>query len=132
MNDWMIQIKWMARMEKIICTLIVVFVFCGCQTSTFEVENNARVKLTRQMSPNWLKSNIVSGKTTQPEVHKFFGDPMFKNLSTGSTLDTNSVPLEMWTYQGAWDKKVAQPRKFIVFSFTNDIVSAYKISQNTY
>jgi hypothetical protein len=119
-------------MKKTTSLLMAAALLSGCATSTFEADNNARVKLTRQMSPDWLKSNIVLDKTTQPEVHGFFGEPLFKNLSTGSSVDTNSVPLEMWTYQGAWDKKVNQPCKFIVFSFTNDIIVGYHVSQNLY
>lgn len=119
-------------MKNILCAFAACLLVSGCATSTFQADNNARLKLTKQMSPNWLNSNIVLGKTTQPAVHDFFGEPLFKNLSTGSSVDTNSIPLEMWTYQGAWDKKVNQPRKFIVFSFTNDIVSSYKVSQNPY
>jgi hypothetical protein len=38
----------------------------------------------------------------------------------------------MWLYQGGWDKKVSQPLKFIVFSFTNQTVSAYEVSTNLY
>jgi hypothetical protein len=119
-------------MKNFICSLMAAVLVSGCATSTYEKENDARLKLTRQMSPKWLKSHIVAGKTTQPEVHKFFGEPLLRNLSTGSSEDTNSVPLEMWTYQGGWDKKIEQPVKFIVFSFTNDIVSAYTVSQNRY
>ncbi len=65
-------------------------------------------------------------------MHQFFGEPLFKNLSPGSSEDTNSVPLEMWLYQGGWDKKVSQPLKFIEFSFTNQTVSAYQVSTNLY
>ena len=118
-------------MKNLICTLMAAVLVSGCATS-FEAENNARLKLTRQMAPKWLKSHIAPGKTTQPEVHKFFGEPLFKNTSVGLSPDTNLVPLEMWLYQGGWDKKIEQPAKFIVFSFTNDIVSAYTVSQNRY
>src|SRR5450432_3041403 len=119
-------------MKNLTTMLMVVMLVSGCSTTKYEAENNARLKLTSQMSPNWLKSNIVIGKTTQPEVHQFFGDPLLKNLSTGLSEDTNSVPLEMWTYQGAWDPKIKQPLKFIVFSFTNDIVTDFRVSQNEY
>lgn len=119
-------------MKNILCILMAAGLVSGCATSATEKDNNARLKLTKQMSPKWLKSHIVSGKTTQPEVHQFFGEPLFKNLSSGSSEDTNSVPLEMWLYQGGWDKNVSQPRKFIVFSFTNQTVSAYQVSTNLY
>src|SRR5882757_3810786 len=113
-------------MKITICILMAVMLICGCATSTFEADNNARLKLTKQMSPSWLSSNIVLGKTTQPEVHNLFGEPLFKNLSTGSSTDTNSIPFETWLYQGGWDKKAKLPLKFIVFNFTNDIVIGYK------
>jgi hypothetical protein len=120
------------KIKNLICILMALVLVSGCTTTSYEAENNARQKLTSQMSPKWLKSNIVFGKTTQPQVQQFFGDPLFKNLSTGSSEDTNSVPLEMWTYQGAWDPKIEQPVKFIVFSFTNDIVTNFRVSQSEY
>jgi hypothetical protein len=120
------------KMKNLICVLMAVVLVSGCTTTTYESENDARQKLTSQMTPQWLKSHIVVGKTTQPQVRQFFGDPLFKNLSLGSVEDTNAVPLEKWTYQGAWDKTIKQPLKFVVFSFTNDIVSTYRVSQNEY
>jgi hypothetical protein len=119
-------------MKNLTSILMAAVLVSGCTTTKYEAENNARLKLTSQMSPKWLKSNIVFGKTTQPQVHQFFGDPLLKNLSTGLSEDTNSVPLEMWTYQGAWDPKIKQPLKFIVFSFTNDIVTDFRVSQNEF
>ncbi len=119
-------------MKNILCILMAAALVSGCATSTTEKDNNARLKLTKQMSPKWLESHIVLGKTTQPDVHQFFGEPLFKNLSRSSSQDTNSVVLEMWLYQGGWDKNVSQPLKFIVFSFTNQAVSAYQVSTNLY
>ena len=118
------------KMKNLVCILMAAALATGCATSTYEANDNAKLKLTRQMSPKWLESHVVPGKTTQTEVHQFFGDPLFKNHSPVSSQDTNSVPLEMWLYQGGWDKKIEQPLKFIVFSFTNNIVSAYTVSQN--
>jgi hypothetical protein len=120
------------EMKNLICVLMAVALVSGCTTTSYELDNDARQELTSQMSPKWLKDHIVVGKTTQPEVRQFFGDPLFKNLSLGLVEDTNAVPLEKWTYQGAWDKRIKQPLKFVVFSFTNDIVSTYHISQNEY
>ncbi len=119
-------------MKNFICILLAFALVSGCATSTYEADNNAKLKLTKQMSQKWLSSHIVPGQTTQPEVQKSFGVPMFKNLSIGSSQDTNSIPVEMWMYQGGWDKKIEKPLKFIVFSFTNNIVSTYTVSQNRY
>ncbi len=120
------------KIKNLICVLMAVALVSGCTTTSYESDNDARQKLTSQMSPKWLKDHIVVGKTTQPEIHQFFGDPLFKNLSIGSVEDTNAVPLEKWTYQAAWDKSIKEPLKFLVFGFTNDIVSTYHISQNEY
>ncbi len=120
------------KIKNLICFLMAVALVSGCTATPYESENDARQELTSQMSPKWLKDHIVVGKTTQPEVRQFFGDPLFKNLSIGLTEDTNAVPLEKWTYQGAWDKSIKEPLKFVVFGFTNDIVSTYHVSQNEY
>jgi hypothetical protein len=119
-------------MKYLICPLTAALLVSGCATSNYEKDNNLKLAVTRKMSPKWLNAHIVPGKTTRPAVHQLFGDPLFKNPIVGSSEDTNSAPLVMWTYQGGWDKKIKQPVKFIVFSFTNDIVSAYTVSQNQY
>jgi hypothetical protein len=116
-------------MKKLLC-LLAAALLAGCTATDTEKENDVRLQLTRQMAPKWLESNIVPGKTTQAEVHHLFGNPLHENNSPAANQDTNSTPLVMWTYQGGWDYHGEHPIKFIVFSFTNDVVSGWQVTQN--
>ena len=116
-------------MKKLL-VILAAALLAGCAVTNTEKENDTRLQLTRQMAPKWLDSHIVPGETTQTEVHKLFGTPLYQNKTPGANQDTNSIPLVMWTYQGGWDYHGEHPIKFIVFSFTNDVVSGWQVTQN--
>jgi hypothetical protein len=122
-------------MKNILCTIAAAALLCGC-AGMFEANNQAVAKLNAQMSPEWLKANIVIGKTTKEEVQGFFGEPMFKNASSGSGAGAAFMPDEMWTYSVRFSSAdmhgSAHWSKAIVFSFKNGTVSDYNVSSTSF
>lgn len=120
-------------MKNTVCLLAAAVLLCGC-AGMFEANNRAVAQLSQQMSPEWLKANIVIGKTTPAEVLNFFGKPMIKNASAGSGFGAAFMPDEMWTYSVRFSSTVSPDRetKTIVFSFKNGTVSNYNVSSMSF
>jgi hypothetical protein len=120
-------------MKNLFCVLAATALLCGC-SGMFEANNRAVAQLSQQMSPEWLKANIVIGKTTPQEVLGFFGKPMLKNASSGTGMVAAFMPDEMWTYSVRFSSTASPDRetKTIVFSFKNGTVSNYNVSSMSF
>ena len=115
-------------MKTTLCFLAAIsLLFAGC---SFTANNQAVAKLYQQMSPEWLKANIIVGKTTPSEVEAFFGRPFLKTSSAGTGLGAAFMPDAMWTYSVRFSNTESSGRetKSIVFSFKNGTVSDYQVS----
>jgi hypothetical protein len=119
----------MKKLFAIFAVSVAAVMLSGC-ASYWEANNKAVAQLYKQMSPEWLKANIVTGKTTPAEVTALFGQPVFKHSSAGTGFVAAFMPDERWTYSVRFtsSETTARETKSIVFSFKNGTVSDYNVS----
>lgn len=90
--------------------------------------------LETKMSEDYLKKNIVIGKTTESEIRSIYGKPMFETGGAGHPMMAD----RLWTYAVTfteWNQDVQNTRKrrttrSLVFSFKSGVVSSYNFSSH--
>lgn len=109
--------------------LLMACILVGCETA----EHAAAVReLDQRMSHEWLKANIITGKTTKAEIVHWFGQPFSKTSSSSSLLGFD----EMWTYSVRFSRLeeklfnggVVYWTRAVVFNFKEDVVVNFTAS----
>lgn len=103
-------------------------VISGCVDPKAQADHNQAVMaLSERMSPEWLNSHVVKGKTTKEEITSWFGKPFSRTTSSSSMMWD-----EMWTYTLRFsnDKNGNRERwtRSAVFMFKGDTVSQFTTS----
>jgi len=119
------------RMKNFLCIILAAVLLCGC-SGLFTEHHSAQAGAIDQMSPEWLKGNIIVGKTTPAEVRTFFGQPVIKDFSPAAGVDRARLPDAMWIYSLRSKDSPGQGGKSIVFSFKNGTVSDYSVSGRSF
>ena len=109
----------------------------GCMSTAESKAYDKAVRgLEERMQPDWLKSNVIIGKTTKSEIMQWFGKPMIKNSMQMSGLAGAMMPDEIWTYSVKFTEvkslniNVRPDRRIrtLAVSFKGDTVSAINTS----
>jgi|LauGreDrversion4_2_1035121.scaffolds.fasta_scaffold253709_4 hypothetical protein len=115
-------------------TLLLGTLASGCMQDYLNQTDKELKALETRMSEDYLKQNIVIGKTTEPEIRNLYGKPMFETGGSGNTLMADRI----WTYsvrfvefnQGLELGVKRKTTRSLVFSFKNGVVSSYNFSSH--
>ena len=123
----------------IIFPLLLSLFSSACMQKQFD-ESAKRIKdYELKMSPEWIKDNIVIGKTTEQEVKAIYGKPLNETSMSGIGVQNNIMPDKLISYavtfsernnnwQGSYVSR--KTTRSLVFSLKNNIVINYTTSSN--
>lgn len=128
----------MKQQNKIVLLLSSI-VLSGCLQHQFD-ESAKRIKdYELKMNPEWVKNNIVIGKTTEQEVKSIYGKPMNETSMAGIGVQNNIMPDKIITYAVTFSERTnnwqgsyvsRRTTRSLVFSLKNNIVINYTTSNN--
>jgi hypothetical protein len=114
--------------------ILLALIPSGCMQNQFNQMAAEAKTLENKMSEDYLKKNIVIGKTTESEVRGIYGKPMFETGGAGHPMMAD----RMWTYAATFtefNQDIQNTRKrrttrSLVFSFKNGVVASYNFSSH--
>lgn len=127
------------KLKSIVSLLLLSLISNGCMQKKFD-ENAKYIKeYETRMTPEWIKENIIIGKTTEPEIKSYYGKPLNETSMAGVAVQNNLMPDKIITYaltftyrtnniQGSYVSR--RTSRSLVFSLKNNIVINYTTSSN--
>ena len=123
----------------IIFPLLLSLFSSACMQKQFD-ESAKRIKdYELKMSPEWIKDNIVIGKTTEQEVKAIYGKPLNETSMAGIGVQNNIMPDKLISYAVTFSERTnslqgsyvsRRTTRSLVFSFKNNVVINYNTSSN--
>ncbi len=127
------------KFKSIILLLLLSLVSSACMQKQFD-ESARRIKdYELKMSPEWIKDNIVIGKTTEQEVKAIYGKPLNETSMAGISVQNNIMPDKLISYAVTFSERTnnlqgsyvsRRTTRSLVFSFKNNVVINYNTSSN--
>ena len=123
----------------IIFPLLLSLFSSACMQKQFD-ESAKRIKdYELKMSPEWVKENILIGKTTEQEVKTIYGKPLNETSMGGVGVQNNIMPDKLISYAVTFSERTnnlqgsyvsRRTTRSLVFSFKNNVVINYNTSSN--
>ena len=123
----------------ILFPLLFLLISSGCLQKQFDENAKVIKDYELKMSPEWVKENILIGKTTEQEVKTIYGKPLNETSMGGVGVQNKIMPDKLISYavtfsernnnlQGSYVSR--RTTRSLVFSFKNNVVINYNTSSN--
>ena len=127
------------KFKSILLLLLLSLVSSACMQKQFD-ESAKRIKdYELKMSPEWIKENILIGKTTEQEIKAIYGKPLNETSMGGVSVQNNIMPDKLISYAVTFSERTnnlqgsyvsRRTTRSLVFSFKNNVVINYNASSN--
>ena len=127
------------KFKSILLLLLLSIVSSACMQKQFDESAKRINDYELKMSPEWIKDNIVIGKTTEQEVKAIYGKPLNETSMAGIGVQNNIMPDKLISYAVTFSERTnslqgsyvsRRTTRSLVFSFKNNVVINYNTSSN--
>lgn len=127
------------KTKQHIFSILSATLLIGCLQNQFDNDSNRIKDYEIKMTADWIKDNIVIGKTTEQEIKTIYGKPLNETSMAGVGVKNNLMPDKIITYAVTFSERTnnwqgsyvsRRTTRSVAFSLKNNLVINYTTSNN--